>query len=242
MKKIYISKRSPVAFTILLLILFIIGLILYIFANIKDFGFFDLYCCIICFILPMGGCAAVFLDKKKNNNLSYIKLSPTEIIFVVYKNNTTEETQFMLSDIQSCQMQIYSRIEQNNFSRCTSQDITKLTFIVKNQEEQEFSFCSDLLDINWMKNVFSIAKNIPNFSYVVDANADCFIAEVESYSKKSEGVSLREYVRIFFSDKSVSEDKKIFVKFLFCVACFWICCLVFVIGLFIRDIIKYSFI
>ena len=240
MKKVQISSQKPIFLASLLLVVFLLGLVIYVYVNLKEFDFLNFFCCLMCFIIPIAGAISVFFEKQPKNNLNYLKISPEEIIFVGDINGNTYEKHIMLAEIQSCQLQIDSHIEQNEFSRRNTQDLCEITFIIKNKNEEVRLSCNSL-DTYWMKNIFSITKYIPNFSYVVNANTDCFKSVVESYIKRGKGLSLKETLKTFFNDKLVSEDKKIYAKILLCFAVFWLCFLVLVIGLIIRDVVKYSF-
>lgn len=238
MKKVYITQREPIELVVILLMVFFLGFIVYLYVNIQEFGLINLFCCIMWFLFPMAGLASVFFTTIKENSLICIKLTQIEIIFTVHRNKKDKDIHIKLSDIDSCSLQIYSRIDPNNYSRYGNKDICILTFVVKDKQGIEQTFSSDNLDTYWMKNLFSIAKYIPNFSYIIDSNTDIFKAEVESFSKKGEGLSLKDYFACLFSDKSVSKDKKIYIKFLFCILGLWLLFLIFLISLLITDILK----
>lgn len=173
---------------------------------LESFNIFELFMILLVIILLLVLLCTIPLINITNEKLEQITITEDELLIVFYKYNQKHEVIFNKSEIKSFHVHFNADCFQagNKLYLEYATDI-KISSI---NENIEMSF--DSYTKNIIKNMFKIAKYIPNFSYTVDKYCLPVIEEsIKKISITGKDLNFFEFIKFMFTSPKVSIRTKL---------------------------------
>lgn len=175
----------------------------------------DFECIFVLALFLAIGIADVIFAFYPKEGIKSIKIDDTHLFITSFDESKKEViTNILLEDILAFQFNI--QCEQNYSDvpiRGNKLDIT-INVNIECSDEIAYKYTFHTVDYSKIKQMFGIAKYIPNFSYKVDTNSQQLQQNIVNLAKTGKNLSLREAFSAYFEDKNIPQSKKIFVKVL----------------------------
>ena len=180
----------------------------------------------ILIIMVMFWIGTIYNLKECKNGLYNFVLTQDYITFCNYKNNKKEKTSIKLSDISAFRLDIWHRENfrymPHRYDACQPFDIKiNIQVTTYNNETYQFSYSEQERRRPCAKNIFAVAKFIPNFSYTVDTNNDVFKSGLDATLQK-ENLSWWKRLEFVLNDPRVSKLSKTHIKITLGILAFFI--------------------
>ena len=142
----------------------------------------------ILIIMIMFWIGTIYNIKERKNGLYNFSLTQNDITFCNYNNNKKEKTSIKLSYISAFKLDIWHRENFRNmphrYDACPPCDIKiNIQVTTYNNETYQFSYSEQERRRPCAKNIFAVAKFIPNFSYTVNTNSDLFKSGLDAWQQ-----------------------------------------------------------
>ncbi|MBO6087789.1 hypothetical protein J6P92_05525 [bacterium] len=182
-----------------------VALTFYVFLKpIKTDGLF-LFCIILFAIC--GFLLVLFIFLQKKSGLHSININDYEIIFRQYNTNQQlEDDSIMLNNIASFKTTFKNIIDYGKTGNQTP--CIETTMIIKCHDETEHKFFTIINDNKKIKQLFKLAKNIPNFIYNVETNSHEWNENLRHIANKGRDLPIHQYVSLLFHNPNIPEEHK----------------------------------
>ena len=171
-------------------------------------------------------------DNQKNKNDIEIPISEINSFSVNIKHDFDYDMDMICNS--PVITAIYAVITKDNCEKDKNDKDFLVELVINCKNEKFYNIYYVINDLNRIKQLFSIAKFLPNFSYKVIANLDMIEARINNYAKFGKELNIVQYFKVLFADKHIKDDQKIVYKILLS----FILILLFIALLMIVSIIK----
>lgn len=156
------------------------------------------------------------------NGLSIMEITNSILFFTIYnKEKTKYEIKIPLQDIEKFHVDIdvhspskTKKIGNTTYLVLGRYDFpeTKVVITVKCKDEQKYNFSYEINNFYMIKQLFSVVRLFPNFSYEVKSNLDVYTKTIHSFVQTGKGLGLIGYLKALFESKNILPEQKIVYK------------------------------
>lgn len=164
-----------------------------------------------------------------------IIINEPNISITAYNEETTKEYTLNLpiSEILSCHVNI-SCTKRYVFMSAHLDILVDFNIECRDGAKHQILFHTE--DYHKIKQIFSVAKYFPNFSYKVDTNAEECEKNILNLARTGKNLSMRQFFSAYFNNPEIPNWQKMYVKILFIPLIFMICFAIFMIASIVKDI------
>ena len=176
------------------------------------------YCIFVLIMFLVIGVAGIYYSTLPKVGIKNIEINDTNIFITSYDESQKEiVTDILLKNIRAFKFDIKCEYDYSNANRLDI--IISINIECDNEKIYEYTFHTE--DYAKIKQMFSLAKYIPNFSYTVATNSQEIHKNIVHLAHTGKNLSLHEYFKTFFANPEVPNSTKIFVKFLMVLLVFY---------------------
>lgn len=212
MKKYYTVKfidhvANIEKFTLILCSIIILLIIFVLILNlINNFCISGLFITLLLSIILLIALYTMTLLNTTNDNLEQITVTDDKILITFYEYNKKQEVIFNKSEIK----RFHTNFSAESFNTGTKIYLDYTTDIIISTINKKFEISCNSSTKNIIKNIFKVAKFIPNFSYSVDKNCIPVIEKsIEKIFTTGKDLSIFEFITFMLTNQKVSIRTKI---------------------------------
>lgn len=161
------------------------------------------------------GIAGICCSFSPKNGIKSIKIDDTNMTITSYDEDKKEVlTKILLKDILSFKFDIKCDYDykQSPYTKNYHNVVITVNIECSNEENYEYTFHTE--DYAKIKQMFSVAKYIPKFSYDIATNSQEVYKNIVHLAQTGKNLSLTEYFKTYFANPEVPESKKAYAKIL----------------------------